>query len=450
MEWSYHLLDAEEQRLLRAGSIFAGGFTLESLAGVTGAKPGAVEHTVGSLVAKSLVTVDGRRTSPTRYGMLETVREYVRQRVLDAHESSTLRDLHGAWFCDQLIANAAILADDPQVGLTFCSAELDNLLAALARTDEQGDLVRLGRLVPLLTIAIGRYLWVDEVGRYVCRPDIEQALDGDELAAYLFAGAWNENALGHYREQLALAQRALDAASRDSQVRGDAAFLAVNALSAIEPDAGARLADELMMHAGTWPPLVRRRVLAAKADCMVTSGDYVGGLAIYSDAYGQHLRDWPASLSLLLEVVGRHDDAKELVRTEVSNDEFYRYKVELGRAVVTASEDQHDQALSHLRAAANFARVRPARLLDRDLLVTAAALALQRGDPHRASQLLAVRRDTHWTRSPESWALYLHVRDRLRRILTRDEIRYCKAQGASLTVDTALAEELGDAWPLPQ
>ena len=450
MEWSYHLLDAEEQRLLRAGSIFAGGFTLESLAGVTATDPGAVEHTVGSLVAKSLVTVDDRRTAPTRYGMLETVREYLRQRVLDDDEASMLRDLHAAWFYDHLIANAAILAEDPQVRRTFCAAELNNLLAAVARTDEQGDLVRLGRFVPLLTIAISTYLWVDEVGRYVGRADIEQALDGDELAAYLLAGAWNENALGHYREQLAVARRALDAASPDSQVLGNAGFLAVNALSALDPDAGASLADELMMHADTWPPLVRRHVLAAKADCKVTSGDYIDGLAIYSEAYGQHLRDWPVSLSLLLEVVGRHEDAKELVRTEVSNDEFYRYNLELGRAVVTASEGQHDQALTHLRAAAHLARIRPARLLDRDLLVTAAALALRRGDPHRASQLLAVKRDTHWTRSPESWALYLHVRDQVRRILTSDEVRHCKAQGASLTIDSALAAELGEAWPLQQ
>jgi predicted ATPase/class 3 adenylate cyclase len=450
MEWSYHLLDAEEQRLLRAGSIFAGGFTLESLAGVTATHPGAVEHTVGSLVAKSLVTVDDRRTATTRYGMLETVREYLRQRVLDDDEAAMLRDLHAAWFYDHLIANAAILAEDPQVRRTFCATELNNLLAAVARTDEQGDLVRLGRFVPLLTIAISTYLWVDEVGRYVGRADIEQALHGDELAAYLLAGAWNENALGHYREQLTLARRALDAASPDGQVFGNAAFLAVNALSALDPDAGASLADELMMYADTWPPLVQRRVLAAKADCKVTSGDYVDGLAIYSKAYGQHLRDWPVSLSLLLEVVGRHDDAKELVRTEVSNDEFYRYKLELGRAVVTASEGQHDQALTHLRAAAHLARIRPARLLDRDLLVTAAALALRRGDPHRASQLLAVKRDTHWTRSPESWALYVHVRDQVRRILTSDEVRHCKAQGASLTIDTALAAELGEAWPLQQ
>ena len=75
--------------------------------------------------------------------------------------------------------------------------------------------------------------------------------------------------------------------------------------------------------------------------------------------------------------------------------------------------------------------MRPARLLDRDLLVTAAALALCRGDPHRASQLLAVNRDTRWTRSPESWALYLHVREQYAASSHGDEVRDCKAQGPS-------------------
>jgi hypothetical protein len=44
----------------------------------------------------------------------------------------------------------------------------------------------------------------------------------------------------------------------------------------------------------------------------------------------------------------------------------------------------------------------------------------------------------------------LHVREQVRQVLTRDEARHCQAQATSLTVDTALAAELGDAWPLEQ
>ena len=83
----------------------------------------------------------------------------------------------------------------------------------------------------------------------------------------------------------------------------------------------------------------------------------------------------------------------------------------------------------------------------RDFLVTATALASLRGDACRASCSLAVERDSIWTRTQGAWVLSLHVRDR-GRISTRPEVRRCKAQAASLTVDTAPAVELGAGWPL--
>jgi predicted ATPase/DNA-binding SARP family transcriptional activator len=448
MEWSYRLLDPEAQRLLRVCSVFPGGFTLESLAGVATAPAATMEKIVGSLVAKSLVTIDDWQVQPTRYRLLETVREYAQQRLVDADETDTVQDQFASWFCDRLAAYVARVDEDPRTGRTFCATELDNLLAALEWVAEQGDLVRLGRTVSLLAMAINEYRWVDIAGRFVRRVDIEQALDGDELAFYLLAGAWNENALGHLGEQLALAERAMEAASPGGRVLGYAAILAINALSAFDPDRGVRLADELMLHADTWPLRVLQGVLAGKADCKIMSGDYSGALAIYAEACGPRMHDWPISASLLLEVVGRHDDAKELVHTEVSTDEFYLYYLQLGRALVTAGEGAHDEALSHLRAAAHLARVRPASLLDRDLLVVAAALALLRGDLRRASRLLAVERDSLWTRTPSTWALYVHVRDQVRHLLSHEEATRCKAQVASLTVDNALAAELGDAWPL--
>jgi predicted ATPase/DNA-binding SARP family transcriptional activator len=445
MEWSYRLLDPEEQRLLRACSVFHGGFTLETLAGVAETPAATVEKIIGSLVAKSLVVVDDWQVQPTRYRLLETVREYAQQRLVDADEADTVRDQFATWFCDRLANEVTSAGDNPQAGQSFCATEVDNLLAALDRADERGDLVRVGRTVWLLATTLYTYRWVDVARRFVCRVDIERVLDGDELASYLLAGAWNENALGHFDEQLALAQRALETASPDGPLLGSAGRLTVNALAGLDPERGAKLADELMMQADRWPSHVRRNILASKADCKVMSGDYSEGLAIYAKAYGPQLDDWPAALSLLLEIVGRHEDAKELLRDKVSDE--YNY-VHLGRALVTAGEGEHDQALAHLRAAAHLGRIRAVRLLDRDLLVTAAALALLRGDPRRASRLLAVERASLLTRSPSSWALYLHVRDEVRHLLTRDEATQCKAQAASLTVDTALAEELGDAWPL--
>jgi hypothetical protein len=56
------------------------------------------------------------------------------------------------------------------------------------------------------------------------------------------------------------------------------------------------------------------------------------------------------------------------------------------------------------------------------------ALAYRRGDPHRACVLLAVERDSLFTRSPATWALNKHYRDQTRVALTREELDFCTAE----------------------
>ena len=56
VDWSYTLLSADEQRLLRAASVFAGGFDLEALCAVAGASDDVETlRLLDSLVRKSLV-----------------------------------------------------------------------------------------------------------------------------------------------------------------------------------------------------------------------------------------------------------------------------------------------------------------------------------------------------------------------------------------------------------
>jgi predicted ATPase/class 3 adenylate cyclase/DNA-binding CsgD family transcriptional regulator len=93
--WSHDLLDPLEQRAFRQLSVFAGPFTLEAaeavvdLDEVTGAVLALVDR---SLLA--LVTGGG----PPRYRMLETIRFFARQRLLDAGEAGSCRDRHLQWY----------------------------------------------------------------------------------------------------------------------------------------------------------------------------------------------------------------------------------------------------------------------------------------------------------------------------------------------------------------
>ena len=85
IDWSYDLLSEEEQRVFRALSVFAGGCTLDAAEEVCGADI----KTLQSLVEKSLL-----RFSDERYWMLETIREYARERLDEAGETDALARRH--------------------------------------------------------------------------------------------------------------------------------------------------------------------------------------------------------------------------------------------------------------------------------------------------------------------------------------------------------------------
>jgi predicted ATPase len=83
IEWSHELLDEAEQRLFRRLSVFAGSFDVEAAEAVAGADL----DTLQSLIDKSLV----RRWGSGRYGMLETIQEFARERLAAAGEVDIAR-----------------------------------------------------------------------------------------------------------------------------------------------------------------------------------------------------------------------------------------------------------------------------------------------------------------------------------------------------------------------
>ena len=105
VDWSYELLTADERRLCRRLSVFAGGGTLESIAGICweagreANPPAALLPLLRSLVEKSLVLAD-EAEGETRYSMLETLRQYARERLREAGEERDVRRRHLKWFLD--------------------------------------------------------------------------------------------------------------------------------------------------------------------------------------------------------------------------------------------------------------------------------------------------------------------------------------------------------------
>jgi predicted ATPase/DNA-binding SARP family transcriptional activator len=138
IDWSYDLLSAAERALLRRLSVFVGGFTLASAEAVCGEdRAFHVLDLLTSLVEKSLVLVQERETrsgrgGESRYRLLETIREYAREHLSEAGESTLLRQRHAehclAWADG---ASRAYEGVDEARWLDLLEAEHDNLRGAL-------------------------------------------------------------------------------------------------------------------------------------------------------------------------------------------------------------------------------------------------------------------------------------------------------------------------------
>ena len=93
LDWSFNLLDAEQQRVFRALGVFVGGFDADAVMAVTGLARGGALQMLEALVAKSLV----QRTpgqAAARFGLLETLKAYAEDRLAQADEAALVRDRH--------------------------------------------------------------------------------------------------------------------------------------------------------------------------------------------------------------------------------------------------------------------------------------------------------------------------------------------------------------------
>jgi len=146
IDWSYDLLTAEEQVLLRRLAVFAAGFTLDTIDGICGddgvAPCGAEGRTLdllASLVSKSLVVASTLGRTEARYRLLESIRDYALEKMRQAGEAARLRDRHLDLFLARAEEAAPRLGDAyQQLWLAWLEGEHDNLRAALAWSLEGG------------------------------------------------------------------------------------------------------------------------------------------------------------------------------------------------------------------------------------------------------------------------------------------------------------------------
>jgi predicted ATPase/class 3 adenylate cyclase len=167
IDWSYDLLSPDEQTLLRRLSVFSGGWTLEAaeavvsgqwlVVGEENAPPPlstlTTDHrplttnldvldVLDTLVSKSLVVYD-EEGEQGRYRLLETVRQYARERLQDSGEATGCRHAHARFYGELAEqAKAGSRGKDLLYWYTRLEEEHDNLRATLdwwtAERSEEG------------------------------------------------------------------------------------------------------------------------------------------------------------------------------------------------------------------------------------------------------------------------------------------------------------------------
>jgi predicted ATPase/DNA-binding SARP family transcriptional activator len=152
VEWSYDLLHGDEKTLIQQLAVHRGGASLPSLVALAegdGLNEATVAYLVAALVDKSIVSASFTG-GPARYDMLDTVREYVLERLAESGGLAAARGAHAEYF--------AALADEARVELRGpewlrwqrrLELENDNLWAAAAHARDASDpavAVRLGTL----------------------------------------------------------------------------------------------------------------------------------------------------------------------------------------------------------------------------------------------------------------------------------------------------------------
>ena len=191
IDWSYNLLDPEEQRLFARLGVFVGGWSVEAAEAVCIAIcDSEVEVLDGlqSLIDKSLLRHPDAAAGEPRFTMLETIREYASEQLEASGEAASIRWHHAAYYL--ALAEAVeprLLGPEQTRWLDVLDVEHENLRAVLAwsRMSPQAD----AELAPRLVAALWRF-WMlrgyrDEWDRWVGHLDLgmEESTARDALLA---------------------------------------------------------------------------------------------------------------------------------------------------------------------------------------------------------------------------------------------------------------------------
>ena len=134
IDWSYDLLNDSEKRLLQRLAVFAGGWTLDAAEHVCageGVEERGVLDLLTSVADKSLVLAE-QNDGDYRYRLLETVRQYAQDKLLESGVDQAVRTRHHDYYLALAEeAEPKLLGAEQIEWLQHLEVEHENLRAAL-------------------------------------------------------------------------------------------------------------------------------------------------------------------------------------------------------------------------------------------------------------------------------------------------------------------------------
>ncbi|MFG1997830.1 ATP-binding protein [Spirillospora sp. NPDC048911] len=194
IDWSHALCSEQERLLWTRLSVFSGGFDLPAAEGICsgdGLEPAAIVDLVDQLVAQSIV-IGEHRDAGVRFRLLETIRQYGRERLAASGQETALRRRHRDFY----LARAQRVADGwcgpgQEAALARLRADHGDLRAALELciSDPEGP-----RAALLMTAALRQHWYADgflpEGRRWVDRALDLPGQPVAERATALWVAAW--------------------------------------------------------------------------------------------------------------------------------------------------------------------------------------------------------------------------------------------------------------------
>jgi predicted ATPase/class 3 adenylate cyclase len=443
IDWSYQLLEPDEQAMLRTAGAFTSRFDLAAAAAVWGGDEYDAIDLVGSLVAKSLFIAEVDDAGTTSYRLLETVRAFARERAAELGETETLARAHAEHYLRQALAQPPVPTDrqpwtyvlGQEAAKGFQDPNPPQAVRWLVANDRLVDAARFAARLLLV-----KWYRPDAVEGILRRPEVADMLDDrDERGLYLAASALQANMVGQWDENRAFAEAALAVPELHPHTVAIAAGLAAQ-MAAIRGDDRVEEFVSLGLERLPAEAVELRQFLRERRCDDIIRRRLDDGIRLLDELQAEGSVWATFELLMCCVLIGRDPEPLIAGMTEQQLASQFGYRAALARAFVAAAAGNAEAAIPWLAEAGATALRFKGSLFEHDVLVGCAILAEAQGRYDEASRMLAAVGGS--TRTPASFVVYRWCRDRVRQRMPRERVEAIRAQMPGRDAASVLSEEL--------